>query len=235
MVSRIKPLRRVASRRAATPAPSRDRLLEAAAQEFAARGFDGAKVDRIAARARINKAMLYYHFHNKADLYRAILAELFRTMAEAVTRACDAALTPEAQLRLFIRTIAAEMAARPHYPAIWLREMAEGGRHVDAPIVGELRSVLDVLARILQRGRKEGVFGGAHPVITQMGIVGPLLLFAASAPARERFSRLVPQFSAAAVPVDALVTHVETATLAAVAPAASQPVAPRRSSRRPRR
>ncbi len=56
---------------------TRERLLAAAREEFAARGFDGAKVDRIARRARINKAMVYYHFPSKAALYLAILREQF--------------------------------------------------------------------------------------------------------------------------------------------------------------
>ena len=43
-------------------ARSRQRLLTAAAAEFAARGFAGASVDRIARAARVNKAMIYYHF-----------------------------------------------------------------------------------------------------------------------------------------------------------------------------
>ena len=41
---------------------SPDAILAAAALEFAERGFAGARVDRIARRARVNKAMLYYHF-----------------------------------------------------------------------------------------------------------------------------------------------------------------------------
>jgi len=50
---------------------SRARVFAAAAEEFALRGFDGAKVDRIAERAGVNKAMLYYHFTDKAALYRS--------------------------------------------------------------------------------------------------------------------------------------------------------------------
>ena len=56
---------------------TKQRILHTALEEFAARGFDGAKVDRIAARARVNKAMLYYHFGSKAALYLAILREQF--------------------------------------------------------------------------------------------------------------------------------------------------------------
>ena len=69
--------------------------------EFAARGFDGAKVDRIAARARVNKAMLYYHFKNKAALYREILGEQFRRARRGPARGPSGRRgTPQDQLRL---------------------------------------------------------------------------------------------------------------------------------------
>lgn len=55
------------------PARTRERILGAALKEFAARGFAGARVDRIAQRARVNKRMLYHYFGNKEDLFRAIL------------------------------------------------------------------------------------------------------------------------------------------------------------------
>ena len=113
---------------AGRPAPSsRRRILDAAAREFAARGFDGAKVDRIAGRARVNKAMLYYHFRSKADLYREILHDLFRGVAQAVMRVRAGSGDAESQVRGFIAAIAAEALTRPHFPAIWLREIADGG------------------------------------------------------------------------------------------------------------
>ena len=56
---------------------SPDRILAAAAREFAERGYAGARVDRIARRARVNKAMLYYHFRSKQGLYRALLRQTF--------------------------------------------------------------------------------------------------------------------------------------------------------------
>ncbi|HEV3484574.1 MAG TPA: TetR/AcrR family transcriptional regulator, partial [Vicinamibacterales bacterium] len=63
---------------------SRDRLLAAAAAEFAARGFAGANVDRIARAARVNKAMIYYHFKSKAALYREILQDMFEAVGVGV-------------------------------------------------------------------------------------------------------------------------------------------------------
>jgi len=208
-------------------ASSRDRLLAAAAGEFAARGFDGAKVDRIARRARVNKAMLYYHFTNKAALYREILADLFRSIAAAVVAGRQKGGPPDAQIRRFIRTIAAETAARPHVPPIWIREIAEGGRHLDAAIVSELVSILRVLAAILDEGRRDGTFRPVHPLVIQMGIVAPLLFFAASAEVRERFQQFIHAESAE-VSREAIVDHVERATLSAL-------IAPKPSTRSPSR
>jgi TetR/AcrR family transcriptional regulator len=183
--------------------------------EFAARGFDGAKVDRIAARARLNKAMLYYHFASKAALYREVLTDMFASTARATAAVREAGGTPEAQLGGFIDAIAREGQARPHFPPMWLREVAEGGRHLDQSVVAHFRAVLTTLAGILDDGRRVGVFGPSHPFVTQLGIVGPLLLFLASAPIRERFRPRVG-VSLAPASMDAMVAHVKNMTLGAV-------------------
>src|SRR4029077_4252910 len=48
-------------------------ILSTATQEFARHGLGGARVDRIAARAKTNKRMLYYYFGTKEALFRAVL------------------------------------------------------------------------------------------------------------------------------------------------------------------
>jgi TetR/AcrR family transcriptional regulator len=222
------------SQRTVIDATSRGRLLAAAAVEFAARGFDGAKVDRIAARARINKAMVYYHFKNKAALYRAILLDLFGSLAVALAISREQGGTPEDQLRRFVRTIAAETASRPHFPSIWLREMAEGGRHLDRTIVQPIGAILGVLAAILRDGVEHGVFGAVHPLIAQMNIVGPLLLFSASAPVRERFQHAVPSGLNDVGRAD-LIAHVETGVLAIVGAVPAHPSAQTTRAKRSRR
>jgi len=82
---------------------TRGRLLEAALAEFAARGFAGARVDAIARRAQINKAMLYHYFGSKAALFRAILNRKVRERLETI-----AGLPPE--LRLALATLFAAAA-----------------------------------------------------------------------------------------------------------------------------
>jgi TetR/AcrR family transcriptional regulator len=52
---------------------SRTRILDAALSEFAAHGLAGARTDRIANAAGVNKALLYYYFESKENLYLAAL------------------------------------------------------------------------------------------------------------------------------------------------------------------
>ena len=47
---------------------AKERILKAASQLFAERGFDGASVDEIARRASVNKALIYYYFESKGDI-----------------------------------------------------------------------------------------------------------------------------------------------------------------------
>lgn len=202
------------SRSTAAGAESRQRLLAAAAVEFAERGYDGAKVDRIATRARLNKAMLYYHFDDKAALYREVLIDVFRGVAASVATATRSG-APDTQIRAFVRAVAAETASRPYFPVMWLREIADGGRHLDGDVIAELGRVLGTLGTIISAGIKAGQFRAAHPLIIQMGIVAPLLVFSASAHARARFAKALPGSLAAPEP-QALLAHVEAATLAAL-------------------
>jgi AcrR family transcriptional regulator len=59
-------------RRQRDPERARERLLEAAAEEFGAKGFSGARIREIAARAGLNQQLISYYFGGKAGLYEAL-------------------------------------------------------------------------------------------------------------------------------------------------------------------
>ncbi|GAA3597453.1 TetR family transcriptional regulator [Kineosporia mesophila] len=65
-------------------AATKQRILDAATQEFATYGIAGARVDRIAERAPANKASIYSYFGNKQDLFAAVLQRTLTRLAEAV-------------------------------------------------------------------------------------------------------------------------------------------------------
>ncbi len=78
-------LKRSVGRRPKSPGPEEDTradILVAARRVFALRGFAGTSVREVAEAARVNKAMIYYYFKDKVDLYRAVLSDSFDAMQE---------------------------------------------------------------------------------------------------------------------------------------------------------
>lgn len=201
--------------RAPRPASgTRDRVLAAAASEFAARGYAGAKVDRIARAARVNKAMIYYHFKSKAALYREILRGMFeavRARVDAIAAASDRA--PDDKVRAYIAAIADEAAARPYFPPIWFREIAEGGEHVDPRIFDTMRGVLAALGAIIAEGGAQGRFRPINPMLLQGGIIAPLMFFIITSSLRQRIARGGAP-DVAGISREAVVAHVERIALA---------------------
>lgn len=191
---------------------SRDRLFAAAATEFAARGFAGANVDRIARAARVNKAMLYYHFKSKAGLYQEVLKDMFQAVAARLGDAAATRSDPADRIKALVEAIAREAEARPHFPAIWLREIAEGGGHVDKANLGIIAKVLGYVAAAVQEGVATRRFKPANPLFIQLGIVGPLLMFFATAPMRRRASQQLP--FAADLTTEQIIAHVQRVALA---------------------
>jgi TetR/AcrR family transcriptional regulator len=191
---------------------TKNRLFAAAAAEFAARGFAGANVDRIARAAHVNKAMIYYHFKSKAALYRAILRDMFEAVGRRVAGILDATGDHGARVAAFVEAIAAEAEARPHFPPIWFREIAEGGSHLDPGTLAHVAGIVQTLGRIVQDGVAAGRFRPVNPLLVHSGIVGPLLLFFASDGVRRRLSRAGIR-GAAAVDRASVVAHVQAVAL----------------------
>jgi TetR/AcrR family transcriptional regulator len=194
--------------------PSRDRLLTAAAREFAAHGYAGANVDRIARAAGLNKAMIYYHFKSKAALYREILRDMFEAVRSRVTAVATSDAAPDDKVRAYVEAVASEAAARPHFPAIWLREIAEGGGHVDGATLNYVRDVLAALASIIAEGCRSGRFQPANPLLVQGGIIAPLMFFLATSRVRRRIERAARPVGVSRISPEMVVAHIQRLTLA---------------------
>jgi AcrR family transcriptional regulator len=200
------------ARRPPPDAGTRGRLVAAAAAEFAARGFAGANVDRIAAAARLNKAMIYYHFGSKARLYAEILHDMFSAVGARVRAVAASTASPDEKVRQFVEAIATEAEARPHFPPIWFREIADEGRHFGDDTAHEVASIVGTLGRMIDEGVRAGIFVPAPHVLVHAGLIGPLLLFFASTPLRARLSRAGVR-GAAELSRDQVVGHIQNVTL----------------------
>jgi AcrR family transcriptional regulator len=161
-------------------------IFHAAAAEFAERGFDAAGVDRIADRARINKAMLYYHFGSKRALYVEVLRDMFRAVGSGARAIADGDGTALEKLDRWIATIVAEAAARPWFPPIMLRELASGAPRFDPDTFAMMNAVYAAVRDVILQGQREGTFRDADPLLTHLTIMPPILIFFARQRVLER-------------------------------------------------
>ena len=177
-------------RSAAALTPPHERIVAAAAEVFAARGFEGARVDEIAEQAGINKAMLYYHVGGKEDLYAAVLVESFDRALVLLRAAVAGAATPAARLQAVLDTLAAFGTSNPAFIPIILREIASGGAHLPDALFARLAGVFRVVSEALAEGVARGAFRATDPLLTHVALVGALMYLRASEPIRERVARL---------------------------------------------
>jgi TetR/AcrR family transcriptional regulator len=175
---------------------SRAQIFKAATTEFAERGFEAAGVDRIAAKARVNKAMIYYHFGSKRDLYVEVLRDMLRAVAGRARAIADSPATPGEKLDTWVTTIVEEASLRPWFPPIMLRELATGIPHVDPDTVALMGAVVGCVRDIILHGQRDGSFDEADPLLTHLSIMGPVLLFFA----RERAIEKRPKWALASTP-----------------------------------
>ncbi len=157
------------------PAETRERILAAATEEFAARGLAGARVDAIATRARANKRMLYHYFGNKDALFTAVLERAY-----ADIRAREGALdldrtAPREAMRRLVRFTFRYFVDNPHFVALLNSENLHRARHVRGSprVVGINGPLIDALARLLARGAKTRQFrAGVDPLQLYITIAG---------------------------------------------------------------
>jgi len=186
-------------------------IFAAAAEEFSERGFEAGGVDRIAAKARVNKAMLYYHFGSKRALYIEVLHDMFRAVSAKARGIADGPGTAPEKLERWVATIIQEAAARPWFPPIMLRELASGAPRFDPETFALMNAVFGAVRDVLLQGRREGSFEDADPLLTHLTIMPPILIFFA----RQRVLAAKEVTSGVLEPrqIDAFILHMQRAAL----------------------
>jgi TetR/AcrR family transcriptional regulator len=203
--NRVSPASRRSPKRSARD--SRAAILRAAALEFAERGYDAARVDRIALKARLNKAMLYYHFGSKRALYLEVLREVFGAVGARARAIADGPGDAPAKLDRWIATIVEEAGSRPWFPPIMLHEIASGAPHLDPGTFAMMNAVFAAVRDVIVQGQREGAFRDADPLLTHLTIMPPVLIFFA----RQRVvaTAKVHKDLSAARTVDVFVRHMQ--------------------------
>ena len=191
---------------------TRDAVFLAAADAFSAHGFDGVTVDAIAARARVNKAMIYYHFDDKLALYREVVRDMLRAVGARISEIAGTPQPADEKVKAFIAALVDLTGTHPWFPTLMIREIAEGAPRLDAETLGLIRHVFVTFGGLLAEGQAAGLFRPVNPVLAYMSALGPLMFNAARERAAARPGRAsLPMF--AEVPRADLVRHMQELTL----------------------
>lgn len=144
------------------PERTKRAILEAATAEFVSNGFAGASVNEIAARANVNKRMLYHYFGKKEDLYIAVLERTYIALRTAQTQLKLSDLPPATAIEHLILFTWNYYLQYPELLSLMTTENLLRGKYLArSERVRDLDSpLMNMLGDILARGAEAGVFRG---------------------------------------------------------------------------
>jgi AcrR family transcriptional regulator len=154
---------------------SQTAILSSAREEFAAFGLGGGRMDRIAQRAGLNKRLIYYYFTDKDQLFQSVLEQTYRDIREAEQKLKLQELEPPLAMRRLVEFTWNYYLQHPEFLTLLNSANLHRGRHLQSsPQARALNSPLvEMLAVLLERGRKDGSFrGGIDPVQLYVSIAG---------------------------------------------------------------
>jgi TetR/AcrR family transcriptional regulator len=158
------------------------RIVAAAREEFARRGFEGARVDQIARRAGVNKQLLFYYFHSKRGLFSAVLT---RGAAELERALSDLPFSGDRPIDRIRAALAAQfdfLAAHPDLVTL----LAQAGRSDARPFAPAIKRLVVLLAEGQGRGQVrddlDPHLAAAQALVLMVAYLGLESLIAMNAP-----------------------------------------------------
>jgi TetR/AcrR family transcriptional regulator len=106
---------------------TKDKILKAAIDEFVEYGFYGARTQRIANRAKVNKAMLHYYFSSKEKIYEQVLETVAAAIFERLTAISGEPAPIEKKLEQIMDVYTGVFTEYNDYMKIFLYEIMRGG------------------------------------------------------------------------------------------------------------
>lgn len=164
-----------------TSTTTRNKILESAKLVFIEKGKDGARMQEIANRAGVNKAMLFYYFSNKDLLYLDVLNSIFRQLFEKINGIAISEIEPRRKIEQIVYEYTNFLSRNEGLPRIMLREIADGAEVVSG-ILQEIFSksesgpFLNILSMIEDSVTSEQ-FRNVDPVQTFISILGMCVMY----------------------------------------------------------
>ena len=170
-------------KRPARTAGSRAAILRAAGHIFAEKGLEGSRTEAIAGAAGVNKALLYYYFKSKDELYLAILEGHMKEFFERASRVFSSTTEPAGSALLqYVSMHFDFMSERPDYPRLIQRFMMARGRRFERLARKYFLPVSIKFQGLIERGIQSGELHASDSAHTAMSLVALTVFYFAAAP-----------------------------------------------------
>jgi len=169
----LPPGRNAAMCKPKAPEANRARIIKAAIDEFASRGFKGASMDAIAARTHTTRAMINYYFGSKEKVYLAVLEHVYAEIRQAESLLDLDHLPPVDAIRRIVEFTFSYYLDHEGFVRLVVAENQAKGRHLKkSKAMRSLnRPIIDTLARVIARGQGDGSFrSDIDPIEVHMAI-----------------------------------------------------------------
>lgn len=147
-------------------------IFNAAQEEFIEKGFDGSRMQEIAKRAGINKALLHYYYRTKEKLFDAIFQKVFKSFMPGVFEAMQSEASLFIKIEVFVSSYLRLIYENPHIPAFVLHELNRNPER----LTGLFGSVLGIVkekgfSKFSEAVKKEIAEGKITPIEPEQLIV----------------------------------------------------------------
>ncbi len=156
---------------------TKEKIISSAMLLFAQEGLNGISVDEIAKEANINKAMIYYYFKNKSELYTITVTYLLDNIYNTIVKETEGLEKAKDKLKSFIYNFASYAKQNNHLSSLMLAELSVGGKHLPAEMFAGLKKIFALLNNILKQGIDENEFEQTMPIVIHFMITGTINLF----------------------------------------------------------
>jgi TetR/AcrR family transcriptional regulator len=139
---------------------TRQRILKVATQEFAAKGYDGARIDDIMHLSKVSKNLIYHYFGSKEKLFIAVLESAYQGMhAHQLTWPLDVS-SPIDGIRKLVQSTFKYWRESPEFIGLLNSENFHKGRHLRKSKLSKAgySGFLGNIANLLEEGEKSGDF-----------------------------------------------------------------------------
>ena len=164
---------------------SREKIIASAIELFVEKGKYGVRMEEIGARAGVNKAMVYYYFSTKENIYREVVFKIientFNQITEKITGIIASPLSYAEKVREVIRAHFTVFSNSANHPEILLGALANNPEHIRNAVADMFKKAHipdgNAIENLLIDGINAGVFRNVDPKQTVISILGMNLIF----------------------------------------------------------